>query len=650
MIPGFRAALAAAALAALAFVASADAALADRRVALVIGNGTYAELGTLANPTNDAQDIAATLRGMGFQVVEKDNVDERTFTALLSNFATAATGADVALFYYSGHGLQYKSENYLVPVDATLENRFSLTHETIPLADVQAAVSGARTALLYVDACRSFPLAGTFLASANERVAPVKGLAPMEDLPNTFIGFSASAGQTASDGGGRNSPFSTAMLDMLPKAGLDVSTMFNAVTKEVVAATGGAQKPQSFSGLSDNVVLVASAAASDGADAGAEERAYRDAAGIGTLGAYRAFIARYPGGFYSELAREAMNKIEATQTPAPPSSTPIFENDADRSKPPIQIAAVVPPEASVTLAAAAPDLRGWWVNTSKSANKCPGVELLVASQDADGFSGSTVGGSDPVAGTISGTTVKAKVDWHFGFANQPQIVTTPIDAIYSADTLTGTGRTTDGNEPCDLVLKRQVLPKSLPKGIAEANLSYFGKPIEKIGDWTVARSDAGCFMFTEATGVFPSKWLTYRPWIYFSATPGSGLVQNSLFTGSQEDAAEVFEKHSVTAFVSQSDGSPHPISSWFMGPELRMVSRCKNDSDGTWCLDDQSVQQLLNADTLTVRGDTTAGQPAAVTYGIRGYAAAAKRINAMCGAKIGFLYGDYSSPAATAKQ
>ncbi|HEX4298654.1 MAG TPA: caspase family protein, partial [Devosia sp.] len=115
-------------LAAIAVGLMASGAWASGRVALVVGNGSYATLGTLANPTNDAEDIAATLRGMGFQVTVADNADERGFTELLSNFATAATDADVALFYYSGHGLQYRSENYLVPVDATLENRFSLTH------------------------------------------------------------------------------------------------------------------------------------------------------------------------------------------------------------------------------------------------------------------------------------------------------------------------------------------------------------------------------------------------------------------------------------------------------------------------------------------------------------------------------------------
>ena len=302
--------LVAVAFGAAAIAASLTPALASGRVALVIGNGNYAELGTLGNPTNDADDIAATLRGMGFQVVAKDNVDGRTFTGLLSDFSTAAADADVALFYYSGHGLQYKSENYLVPIDATLENRFSLTHETIPLADVQAALSGARTALIYIDACRSFPIQGTFLASANERVTPVKGLAPVERIDNTFVGFSASAGQTASDGHGRNSPFTTAMLEMLPKPGLDVGAMFNAV--DGAGRILDRRQPEAAKLQRTH----------DRCDAGGCRHAdqlvgarFRRAGlprrlGNRHVGAYRAFVARFPGGFYSELAREALNKLQ----------------------------------------------------------------------------------------------------------------------------------------------------------------------------------------------------------------------------------------------------------------------------------------------------------------------------------------------------
>ncbi len=502
-----------AALATAIVVSSTAAALAEKRVALVIGNATYAALGTLANPTNDADDIASTLRGMGFEVTVANDADERKFTDLLSNFATSADDADIALFYYSGHGLQYRSENYLVPVDATLANRFSLTHETIPLDDVLSAVSGARDALIYIDACRSFPIAGTFLASSNERVAPVGGLAPVQETHNTFIGFSASAGQTARDGAGRNSPFTTAMLDLLPTPGLDVTEMFNDVSARVVSATDGAQKPQSFNGITSDVTLVAAADTGPvSPEPDAEERAYRDASAIGTLGAYRAFIARFPGGFYSELAREAMDKLQnmATVSPAP---------------------------------SAEPDTA-----------------------------------PDPVL--------------------------------------------------------------DLPADILEPNLSYFGKGKEKIGDWTVSANGDRCHMYTEAEGVSPDGWLTYRPWLYYSALKNQASVWSSMFTANKPDGSDIFAPGTVRATVMRADGMWKDIPALFFNTELRMLSPCVDASLGQFCIDADGVDAMRQGQTLTISGKSAqTGAPVAITYGITGYADAAQRISAMCKSGSSSLYG-----------
>jgi Caspase domain len=517
----------AAAFAATLVAVSASGALAEKRVALVVGNASYAALGTLANPTNDADDIASTLRGMGFEVTLAENADERQFTDVLSNFATAADGADMALFYYSGHGLQYSSENYLVPVDATLHNRFSLTHETIALNDVLSAMSSAHTALVYVDACRSFPLTGTFFASPNERVTPVAGLAPVQQVQNTFVGFSASPGQTARDGSGRNSPFTTAMLEELPKPGLDVAAMFSAVAAQVVSSTEGAQKPQSFSGISSDITLVAGASpAQDSAAADASERAYRDASAIGTIGAYRAFLARFPGGFYSELAREALNKLDA--------STPAGD---------------VPP---------APD-------TDSHA---------VASQLIDQF----------------------------------------IKDV-----------------------------ATLPAALKEPDLSYFGPSKERIGDWSIATSKNGCFMFTEATGASPDGWLTYRPWIYFGTVSKSTMVHSALIQSNASGGADLFAGGQVSAAVTRADGSTHAIAARFQGTELRVLVPCAAASDGKYCLDGGSLAEMMQATSLTLAGKTPAGKDAAITYSIAGYGEAAKRINELCKAKAGFLF---AAPAA----
>src|SRR3954471_2501402 len=166
---------------ALSLVWVAAAAADDgKKVALVIGNSTYTTLGKLPNPKNDADAIASTLRGMDFQVTEITDVTVQGFAKALSQFHRLANGADVALIYYSGHGLQLNSENYLIAVDATLDFDTSLNYQAIPLTAVLEAAKGAETTLVYVDACRTIPTEGTFLADANERDAVLRGPAPVD--------------------------------------------------------------------------------------------------------------------------------------------------------------------------------------------------------------------------------------------------------------------------------------------------------------------------------------------------------------------------------------------------------------------------------------------------------------------------------------
>ena len=311
------------------FLALTSGAFAEARVALVIGNGQYERLGRLPNPANDASDMAAMLRGLGFQVVEGTDLGGRAFRRAISEFSRLARGADVALFYYSGHGLQFRSENYLIPVDAELDYELALG-ETIQLNDVIQALAGADTALVYIDACRSFPLDGTFLAQANERIAVVNGLARpnLSDGSRTFVGFSALPGKTASDGIGRNSPFTAAMLEFLPARGLDLNDVFDQVTDRVRIATAGSQVPQSFlSGGAGSLTLLAgdvAVASGNAGDTTIEERDYDRASRLDTIQSYRAFLAVYPGGLYAQFAKGRMEELEnavpakATELPDKP--------------------------------------------------------------------------------------------------------------------------------------------------------------------------------------------------------------------------------------------------------------------------------------------------------------------------------------------
>ena len=143
---------------ALVLAASASVALA-RQVALVVGNSTYAHIGRLPNPENDAVDMAAALRQIGFEVTTELDADRGELTEALRAFTRRSAGADVSLVFYAGHGLEMDGTNYLVPVDARLERDVDVRYETATLDDLLVATVGARLRLVILDACRNNPLA-----------------------------------------------------------------------------------------------------------------------------------------------------------------------------------------------------------------------------------------------------------------------------------------------------------------------------------------------------------------------------------------------------------------------------------------------------------------------------------------------------------
>lgn len=171
-------------------IASCGAAFAERRVALVIGNADYQFAGTLANPKNDADDIAAELKTLGFEVTLGVDTTADQFSDLLSDFGAKMQDADVAMFYYAGHGMQFNGQNYLLPVDAELKNQFAVRRETQPLDEIVAQMGAAKISLIFVDACRNNPLSEALKASlkATGRTADVgRGLAPVEQIGRAHV-------------------------------------------------------------------------------------------------------------------------------------------------------------------------------------------------------------------------------------------------------------------------------------------------------------------------------------------------------------------------------------------------------------------------------------------------------------------------------
>jgi uncharacterized caspase-like protein len=181
---------------------------ADKRVALVIGNGAYQNTAALPNPANDAEDMAAALRAVGFEVIVEKNANKRSLEMAMARFGRIAQNADAALFYYAGHGIQYRGLNYLVPVDARLEDEFSVNYELTRIDDVLFALSGARgVKLLVLDACRNNPLADRLSRTASRDVGIGRGLSRIEAARGMIIAYATQPNQVAEDGIGRNSPF-----------------------------------------------------------------------------------------------------------------------------------------------------------------------------------------------------------------------------------------------------------------------------------------------------------------------------------------------------------------------------------------------------------------------------------------------------------
>jgi len=221
-----------------------------RRVALIIANAQYANAPTLTNPIADAKLIEASLRQAGFDNVQtRTNLGKAAVEAELRAFGNRAEGADVALLYYAGHGIEAGGQNYLIPIDAKLQRDRDLDIEATRLETVVQVVNGARMRLIILDACRNNPFEASMQRSIRTR-AVSRGLAEIEPEGETLVVYSAKAGSTAADGDGANSPFATALARRLPQPGLEIGLLFRSVRDDVLAATGRTQEPFTYGSLS----------------------------------------------------------------------------------------------------------------------------------------------------------------------------------------------------------------------------------------------------------------------------------------------------------------------------------------------------------------------------------------------------------------
>jgi Caspase domain len=333
----------------LGFFACTSAALADKRVALVLGNSSYRNVAQLPNPVRDADAMAGLLRASGFDVVEvRRDLAAGDMRRVIRDFSDAARDADMAVVFYAGHGIEVDGANYLVPIDAKLERDIDVEDEAVSLDRVLRMIEPARRLrLIILDACRDNPFLKTMKRTIASRSVG-RGLAEVEPTTSdTLIAFAAKAGSTAIDGDGPNSPFTAALVKNLGTPGLDVRLAFGRVRDEVLQSTRHKQEPFVYGSLGGaTVALVPPPAEPKRADAAASEEMRRDyeiAERVGTREAWDSFLAAHDTGFFADLARSQRQKLAGVKVepgkPETGASGAVAQPSAAKIEPPPAMAA-----------------------------------------------------------------------------------------------------------------------------------------------------------------------------------------------------------------------------------------------------------------------------------------------------------------------
>ena len=293
-------------LTAYSFVLGAAYAAPERRVALVIGNSDYKDRSlALINPKNDADAIAGVLKSLDFEVQLVINVGKRDMDGVLERFARLAATADSALFYYAGHAIQYQGKNYLMPVDAVLEDEISVRYNLVSVDDARSAldrVSGVQ--IMILDACRNNPIADRFNRSPSggqtRGVSATRGLARIDKTQGMVVAYATAADDVALDGDNTaNSPFTSALIKEMQEPGLEIGTMFRRVAHDVNASTGGRQRPETSINLLSEYYLNQS-----------DRKTWEDMRETADIQQIQEFLRRYPNSMSSLEAKYRLEVLE----------------------------------------------------------------------------------------------------------------------------------------------------------------------------------------------------------------------------------------------------------------------------------------------------------------------------------------------------
>src|SRR5450432_296481 len=312
----------------ICMIFTADAAKADRRVAFVVGNGAYKNVAQLPNPPVDAKAMAAVLRNVGFEVVEGTNLTRDTMTERLLEFGKKAQGADVAVFFYAGHGIAISGTNYLLPVDADIKSEMDVKLGAAINIDLtlDQTMSDAKVKLVFLDACRDNPFAAKIKSNASTRSVSVQsGLAEMKSGEGTLIAFATGPGQTALDGQeGTNSPFTRALIAHITTPGVEIQQAMTEVRAQVNEETNKGQLPWGHTNLIGSVYLNPAKAPAPGAASSSAPAAVASTSGGSDVELefwrsvkesnkpeeLNAYLTSYPNGQFKSLALARIASLE----------------------------------------------------------------------------------------------------------------------------------------------------------------------------------------------------------------------------------------------------------------------------------------------------------------------------------------------------
>jgi hypothetical protein len=287
------------------------------RVALVIGNSAYQNVSALPNPVNDASDVSNSLKRLGFEVRTLTNANFDSMRRALIGFGQQARGAEFAVIFFAGHGLQIAGENWLIPIDAQLVSDVDVANEAIGLQSLTRTVSSTtRLGLVILDACRNNPF-WSKMRRTNMTRDVERGFARAEPIDNVLVAYSARDGTTARDGSGRNSPFTSSLLRNIETPGLDIRFLFASVRDDVMAETKREQQPFIYGSLSKDFVYLKMPAEppKPGAAATPDEMSWNAIKAFKSAAVFEGFIEAYPDSPYAVQARARAEEIRKNLAP-----------------------------------------------------------------------------------------------------------------------------------------------------------------------------------------------------------------------------------------------------------------------------------------------------------------------------------------------